>query len=32
MMYVVYLLHKRYLFSDIPVIAEMVFWKGGGDY
>jgi hypothetical protein len=22
---------KRYFFPDCPIIAEKVFWKGGGD-
>jgi hypothetical protein len=25
-------LQKRYFLPDFPVIAEKVFWKGGGNY
>jgi hypothetical protein len=29
---VYFALQKRYYLSDFPVIAEIVFWKGGKDY
>jgi hypothetical protein len=29
---VYFALQKIYFLSDFPVIAEKVFWKGGGDY